>query len=741
MSQTRSKKDVQDLAATLGKVSFAAGSSSGTGIRGKRQLGRGRSDPEAPHRKIQALEDPEPEFQDCGDAAGGDQDAVQPKDTVLVPLFTPPREVRTNILEHELHAATDLRIAPAIATWLSDGNLEPGDWQVDGEAVSKRFCIQLRGQRSYASKRAGQALGALRPQVEISLGPDKNPKMISRELGCKRIASMLVEPCPSRKLYVDREKGIISTDARNRLERFGDCAPATACASPGRSSCCRVNRCPCSRGVPRGASSWRLALCAVRAAISRTCGGRSCARCPAAVQSGERRATAVVLLLPATPVDDEVFVQTWIPSNLDQFADGAYIEREIKRRDRGEEVLYERLLAAPSRCSAEAPEAVRTQRRQQLEVAEDAGGGDAEEASSSDEDGEEAESTRKKGDGHKPEGMSKAEWKALVKAERADARKDTMKSRDHGMQATLSYRALIALCSSGMGAPKGTEGANSYYCNGGWEGKGYGGTSSNCGGGGGGMGGFGNVLGQWSGMVDSIRAFGEIGCISSVIRQADQATVAGISPPTAGAHQAVQGVATNSQPARDLALAHTSVMSGAQGSDSKLQHAIKRLAEAAGLAANSTSDLEDNPVIERMRSELAATQPEITGRSDQLQTIQTSTATTSNGVRAVRSMLEGMFSGGSDHGTGPHQSQPGHSARPLQAVHAASALVFLASVNLAQHELALSYLGISRNREDVKSYATQCQTQGAFFLLCMAGGDWREEECRPVDSQVQKPGC
>jgi len=142
----------------------------------------------------------------------------------------------------------------------------------------------------------------------------------------------------------------------------------------------------------------------------------------------------------ADKVDDEVFVQTWIPSNLDQFADGAYIEREIKRRDRGEEVLYERLLAAPSRCSAEAPEEdgdadggagacadARPSPREQPaapEVAEDAGGGDAEEASSSDEDGEEAESTRKKGDGHKPEGMSKAEWKALVKAERADARKD-----------------------------------------------------------------------------------------------------------------------------------------------------------------------------------------------------------------------------------------------------------------------------------------------------------------------------
>eukprot|EP00959_Pyramimonas_sp_CCMP1952_P434504 9098314-Pyramimonas_sp.AAC.1 len=72
------------------------------------------------------------------------------------------------------------------------------------------------------------------------------------------------------------------------------------------------------------------------------------------------------------------------------------------------------------------------------------------------------------------------------------------------------------------------------------------------------MGGFGNMLGQWSGMVDSIRASGEIGRISATIRQADQAIVAGSSPPTAGAHQAVQGMETNNQPARDLALALTS---------------------------------------------------------------------------------------------------------------------------------------------------------------------------------------
>merc|ERR1712232_701347 len=53
-------------------------------------------------------------------------------------------------------------------------------------------------------------------------------------------------------------------------------------------------------------------------------------------------------------VDDEVFVQTWIPSNLTQVGeDRRSLEREFERRQRGEDVLYERLLADPRRESNE----------------------------------------------------------------------------------------------------------------------------------------------------------------------------------------------------------------------------------------------------------------------------------------------------------------------------------------------------------------------------------------------------
>eukprot|EP00959_Pyramimonas_sp_CCMP1952_P425480 8912843-Pyramimonas_sp.AAC.1 len=107
-------------------------------------------------------------------------------------------------------------------------------------------------------------------------------------------------------------------------------------------------------------------------------------------------------------------------------------------------------------------------------------------------------------------------------------------------------------------------------------------------------------------------------------------------------------MATTSQSARDLALALTSAMNGARGPDSKLRHTIKRLAEAAGLEQSSPSDLENDPVIKRARAEVATTQQEIKGHSDQLQTIQTSTTTAPNDVRALRNMMEGMFSGGPD---------------------------------------------------------------------------------------------
>jgi len=133
--------------------------------------------------------------------------------------------------------------------------------------------------------------------------------------------------------------------------------------------------------------------------------------------------------------DEEVFVKTWIPSHLDQISDRNFIEREIARRERGEEMLYSRLLADPSTAeavAAEAPEAAEASEAADPGAAEggreavpeavpddeDAGG------SCSSSDGEGGEDGDKKGDGHRPEGMDKHQWKAQIKEERRKKRED-----------------------------------------------------------------------------------------------------------------------------------------------------------------------------------------------------------------------------------------------------------------------------------------------------------------------------
>jgi len=139
---------------------------------------------------------------------------------------------------------------------------------------------------------------------------------------------------------------------------------------------------------------------------------------------------------------DEVFVQTWIPSHLDQISDRNTIEREIARRDRGEEMLYSRLLADPSTAEAladseaEAPDAAEAlEKPEGAERPATEGGREAapeaeqedekSDGSSSSSDGESGEDgERQKGDGHRPEGVDKHQWKAQIKEERRKKRED-----------------------------------------------------------------------------------------------------------------------------------------------------------------------------------------------------------------------------------------------------------------------------------------------------------------------------
>lgn len=115
-------------------------------------------------------------------------------------------------------------------------------------------------------------------------------------------------------------------------------------------------------------------------------------------------------------VEDEVFVQTWIPSSLDQVADRSYIERELDRRERGEEVLYERLLAEPAREAKE--------RKEIEETVKEASEEECSECSDSSSAAEGCESGPRQKDGHRPDGVDKHQWKALVKEERRKKREE-----------------------------------------------------------------------------------------------------------------------------------------------------------------------------------------------------------------------------------------------------------------------------------------------------------------------------
>jgi RIO kinase 1 len=135
--------------------------------------------------------------------------------------------------------------------------------------------------------------------------------------------------------------------------------------------------------------------------------------------------------------EEEVFVQTWIPSGLDQMADPNEIEKEIRKRGRGEQLLYERLLAQAGDRDLEQSDEDEGEEGEDrddptpgksatLGNPDDVGDPDdiGNDSNDSNDDVEDADKGMPKNNGHKPEGLSKAEWKAQVKAERKVKRED-----------------------------------------------------------------------------------------------------------------------------------------------------------------------------------------------------------------------------------------------------------------------------------------------------------------------------
>ena len=74
-------------------------------------------------------------------------------------------------------------------------------------------------------------------------------------------------------------------------------------------------------------------------------------------------------------------------------------------------------------------------------------------------------------------------------------------------------------------------------------------------------------------------------------------------------------------------------------------------------------------------------------------------------------MMEGVLGGGSDYADSWNRrakgSGKGENHAAVLPMHAATAPVFLPSMAVVQHELALSFIGIPKNCDDVRTFAGQ----------------------------------
>jgi len=113
-------------------------------------------------------------------------------------------------------------------------------------------------------------------------------------------------------------------------------------------------------------------------------------------------------------IDEMVFKNTWIPSCLAQVSDLKYMEKELAKQKQGKDTLLGPLLA-------EEKESDESSSDQDDTDDDDQNDSDEEEEDRKKEDNKENEEEKEiKLDGHKPDNISKAEWKKLVKEHRQE---------------------------------------------------------------------------------------------------------------------------------------------------------------------------------------------------------------------------------------------------------------------------------------------------------------------------------
>ncbi|CAK0877906.1 unnamed protein product, partial [Prorocentrum cordatum] len=124
-------------------------------------------------------------------------------------------------------------VGNSLQPWLSEANLGAEDYELQGDAVSKRFEIQAIGALKLNSRGAGwREFHAVPPTggppTSINVGPDKNPKLAARELGCKKTVRKLLELYPDKRFFADKEKIAIGTSWKGVVQ----CSPAPAGTVP-----------------------------------------------------------------------------------------------------------------------------------------------------------------------------------------------------------------------------------------------------------------------------------------------------------------------------------------------------------------------------------------------------------------------------------------------------------------------------------------------------------------------------
>jgi RIO kinase 1 len=128
-------------------------------------------------------------------------------------------------------------------------------------------------------------------------------------------------------------------------------------------------------------------------------------------------------------IEEQVFLNTWTASHLNQVSDIAEIEKDLKQREAGGDNLYDRLVGE-TRVIGGSRESDTEESGD--EAPAEAGAPARERRADEDDesDGTDAGDADPKSNGHKPEGMDKAAWKAQVKAERAEKRLTKMSKFD-----------------------------------------------------------------------------------------------------------------------------------------------------------------------------------------------------------------------------------------------------------------------------------------------------------------------